>query len=169
MDMDDPSIVANVTWCLADIAVNNPHRILELGCLSKLLELVLHPHLTIRGAALRCLSLVAFGDGLGARILVAKGFIVVIGATLRLSHSEVYVDAMWALSVLASFGPWFVRAILKDQRTLLSAFARMKGSFGACVGVVPKSAPTIFKTNHYCLSVHRSVCPSVRPSVCLLV
>jgi hypothetical protein len=78
LDHDDPAVAANVTWCLADFAQCRPRRVLELGCCAKLLELVLHPNLPVRGAALRCACFMASGDAQGARVLLAKGFFVVV-------------------------------------------------------------------------------------------
>jgi hypothetical protein len=146
---DDPDVTANVAWCFADFAQLRPRQVLEMGCASRLLEHVLHPRLTVRGAALRCVCLLAQADGLAARVLVGKGLFHVLGATLRLPLVETRMDASWILCVLASV-PEFARMLITaNASTLVAMFALVQGA-----RVVFWEVPTNFfpsrRRNHRC-------------------
>jgi len=100
---EDPNIVANALWTLADFSDRRPRLVLELGVCDRILELGLHSHGTVQAASAQAISNMCSGDpqALRALMLVRRGDLI-LAAHLRSERTELWVTASWTLSFACS-------------------------------------------------------------------
>jgi hypothetical protein len=120
LNVEESHLLANAMWILADFAERRPRAVLELGVLDRILELGLHPHEAVQGAASQCISNMCAGDGQSLRaLMLPRRADLVLVSHLHSERPGLWANASWTLSYACAELPILCHRLLDAVEVVL--------------------------------------------------